>query len=233
MDLKVIHDTIQFYLNKAQNEFISHGEIDLVLDRAQLAQFNDYYNNHKVYRPDNQVPVIGYGENQRINDALSPFKATYAFVNADTPGGIVSLPSNYMFLIALSTTQYVNSLGRNVTNPVSVLNEEEMIYRLESQVLPVTIDDPICIMNASNKIQLFPDVPQSGKVYYFRRPVAPNYVFSLSGRTETYNQAGSTQLEWREADVNNIISKALSYYGLNVSSQEIMQFAQVKINEGQ
>lgn len=233
MDLKLIHDIILFYVNKDQNTFLTPGEIDSVLDRAQMAQFNDYYNNHKLYRPDNQVPIVGYGESERINDALSPFKAQYVFTTADTAGGVVSLPSNYMYLIALQTSQYINQLGRNVINPVAVLNEEEMIYRLESQVLPVTVDDPICIMNSNNKIQLFPDVPQSGKVYYFRRPQAPEMAYTMNGRTVVYNQGATKQLEWRDADVNNIISKALSYYGLNMSSADVVQFAQAKINEGQ
>lgn len=231
MTIQLTHDIIQFYLNKEQNAFISHEEIDMVLDRVQMDQFIEYYNNHKLYRPDNQVPVVGYGESQRINDALSPFKATYAFTTTDTAGGIVSLPANYMFLISLYTTLYINQLGRNVTNPVTVLNEEELIYRLESQVLPVTVDDPICIMNAANKIQLFPEVPQSGKVFYFRKPAAPKYNYTVDSadpRKLNFTSTGSQDLEWRDADVNAIIVKALAYYGLTMTSADLVQFSQVK-----
>jgi hypothetical protein len=230
MTIKDVHDIILFFLNKEQNAYLSHEEIDAVLDRAQMSQFNEYYNNHKLYRPDNQVPIVGYGESQRINDALSPFKSTYTFTNADTVGGVVTMPSTYMYLIALYTTQFVNSLNRNVTNPVTVLNEEELIYRLESQVLPVTLDDPICIINANNKIQLFPDQPQAGKVFFFRRPLPPKFEYSQSGRT--INWSGGQNLEWREGDINNIIMKALSFYGLNISSQEMVQYAETKNQQG-
>jgi hypothetical protein len=34
-------------------------------------------------------------------------------------------------------------------------------------------------------------------------------------------------------DINNIISTALSYFGLNFSSQEVMQFAELKNAQGQ
>lgn len=235
MTIKDIHDIILFYTNKDQNGYISHEEIDMVLDRAQLSQFNEFYNNPKLYKQDNQVPVIGYGESQRINDALSPFKSTYTFTNTDTVGGILNLPSNYMYLIALYTSQFVSQLNRNVINPVTVLNEEELVYRLESQVIPVTVDDPICIMNSSNKIQLFPDVPQSGKVFYFRRPAVPKFGYTVptgGSRTITYSDSLSTQLEWREADINNIIIKALGYYGLNMSAQDITQYSEIKNQQG-
>jgi hypothetical protein len=182
------------------------------------------------------MPGMGYGETQRINDALSPFKVTTTFTT--TSGGVLTLPSNYMYLISLYTTFYSNSLAKNVYNAVQVLNEEELIPRLESQVIPVTIDDPICIMNSSNQIQLFPDnVVSTGKIYYFRRPAVPKFDYTVSGRTITYKAAGASnsatqELEWREPDINNIIVKALSYYGLSISSADVVQFAEAKNQQG-
>lgn len=235
MDLKVIHDTILYYLDKEQNGYVSHEEIDLVLDKAQLVLFNQYHTNPKLPA---QVQANNYGESQRIDDALSPFKAKYTFTGGGSPvnitsGGVITMPSNYMHLISLYTTVYNATLSRNVYSGVQVLNEEELIERLESQVIPVSIDDPIAIMNASNQIQLFPEQAQSGGVYYFRRPVTPVFAYTQSGRTVTYSSGSSTQMEWRDVDINNIISISLSYYGLNLGAQDVVQFAQVKTQEGQ
>lgn len=233
MNIKNIHDIILFYLNKAQQGFVTHEEIDAVLDRAQIALFNKYHANPMIYTIPGRKENFGYGDSQRMDDALSPFKLTYTYTNSDTPGGVITLPSNYMHLIALYTTQFVGSLGRNVVNPVQVLAEEELIERLESQVLPVTLFEPICIMNAQKRIQLFPEVPQSGKVYYFKRPAVPKFSYAQSGRTITYDPLTSVQLEWSQADLNNVISEALAYYGLNLQSAELVQFAQLKLQEGQ
>lgn len=230
MDLKVIHDTIRYYVNKDQQAFISPAEIDLVLDKAQLVLFNQYHTNPKLPA---KVQLATYGESQRIDDALSPFKERFTFTTANTAGGVVTLPANYLHLLSLYTTQYNNQLQRNVFSAVQVLNEEELIERLNSQVIPVSAEDPIAIMNKENKIQLFPESPTNGGVYYLRRPVAPVFVYTQTGRTVVYNQAGSTQLEWRDMDVNNIIAIALSYYGINMSSQEVMQFAELKTQQGQ
>lgn len=244
MDIKVIHDTILFYLNKEQNGYVTHEDIDQTLDKAQLVLLNQYHTNPKL--PANaQVALLG--ESQRIDDALSPFKARYTFTGGGSPvnitsGGVVTLPSNYMHLLSMYTTVFNATLNRNVYSGVQVLNEEELIDRLESQVIPVSIDDPIAIMNASNQIQLFPEQAQSGGVYYIKRPDTPRFGYTQSGRTITYNPlpydpstqpTGSVQLSWRDMDINNIISIALSYYGLNLSSQEVMQFAELKTTQGQ
>lgn len=228
MTIQEIHSLVLFILSKEQNGYISHQEVDMILDRAQLVLFNQYHTNPKI-------PALAarYGESQRIDDALSPFKARYTFTTADTAGGVVSLPANYMHLISAYTTVFSNALGKNVFNAVQVLNEEELIERLNSQVIPVTSDDPICIMNANNKIQLFPDVPQSGGIYYFRRPAVPKFNFTLSGRTETFVANGSQDLEWREFDVLNIITIALSYYSIRLSTEQVLQFAELKTQQGQ
>jgi hypothetical protein len=230
MDLKVIHDTILYFLNKEQNGFVTHAELDLVLDKAQLVLFNQYHTNPKMPAG---TASVSYGESQRIDDALSPFKEKYTFSTIDTPSGVITLPSNYMHLLSLYTTVYSAPLSRNVYSGVQVMNEEELIERLESQVIPVTSDDPIAIMNKQNKIQMFPEQAATGAVFYLRRPAVPNFVASVSGRTVTYNQGSSTQMEWRDIDIMNVIVIALSYYGLNLSSADVVQFAQAKEAQGQ
>lgn len=236
MDIKVVHDIILFYLNKAQNGYVTHEEIDEVLDKAQLVLFNQYHTNPKL---PSQAQAALYGESQRIDDALSTFKAKYTFTPVSSPSGIITLPSNYLHLLSLYTTVYNSQLGRNIYSAVQVLSEEELIERLESQVIPVSLEDPIAIMNSQNLIQLFPEQGQTGGVYYLRRPATPKFAYTQSGRVITYippnpaNPASSVNLEWRDFDVNNVISIALSYYGLNLSNQEVMQFAQIKQQEGQ
>lgn len=230
MNINDIHNVILLALNKDQQAYFSHEEIDQNLHSAQLVLFNRYHTN--PYIPA-KVQAATYGESQRIDDALSPFKEKYTFTTSNTASGIIQLPADYMHLISLYTTQYNSQLGRNIYNAVQVMNEEELIERLNSQIIPVSVDDPIAIMNKDNKVQLFPEVATNGGVYYFKKPVPPKFAYTQTGRTVTYDPANSVQLAWREDDILNLICIALSYYGINMSSQEVMQFAQVKQQEGQ
>ena len=230
MDINDVHRVILFVLDKEQNGYVSHEEIDDQLDRAQMVLFNQYFNNPKL--PAAAQPQV-YSENQRIHDSLAPFKEKYTFLTTDTPSGVLTLPAGFMHLLGLYTSVYNATLSRNVYSGVQVLNEEELIERLESQVIPVSVDDPICIMNKQNKIQLFPETAQSGAVYYLRKPVKPVFGYTSSGRAITYSSGASTQLEWKESDIQNIIVIALSYLGINLSSAEVIQYAEDKIAQGQ
>jgi hypothetical protein len=111
--------------------------------------------------------------------------------------------------------------------------EDELIIRLESQVIPVSSDEPIAIMNRENKVQLFPETTHNGGVYYLRRPVAPVFAYSQVGRTVTYNSGNSIQLEWKPNDIMNIITIALQYIGINLSSADVVQYADAKEKQGQ
>lgn len=230
MNIQDIHNIILLILNKEQNAYLSHQEIDAVLDKAQLVLFNQYHTNPKL--PSKTQAMI-YGDSQRIDDALSAFKDKYVVTTGNSTGGLITLPADYMHLISLYTTQYNATLAKNIYNSVQVLTEEELIERLNSQIIPVGSDEPIAIMNKQNKIQLFPETAVNGGVYYFRRPQAPEFVYSTSGRSITYNSVTSKQLEWRDYDIMNIISIALSYYGVNMSSQDIVQFGEIKTQQGQ
>lgn len=230
MNINDVHNVILFYLNKDQQAFITHEEIDETLDRAQMTLFDQYHTNPKTAV---NTPVETYGASQRIDDALSVFKQKYTFNSVATPNGIITLPSNYQHLIALYTTTYNSTLARNIYSAVQVLSEDELIERLESQVIPVSTEDPVAIMNSQNMIQLFPEVPSTGAVYYFKRPAVPVFGYTQAGRNITYNPLTSTQLEWKDQDINNIIVIALQYYGLNMKAADIVQFGQVKEAQGQ
>lgn len=230
MNINEVHSKILFIINKEQQAYISHEELDSVLHDSQLVLFNKYHTN--PYLPA-KAQASSYGESGRIDDALSSFKERYVFTTSNTASGVIQLPSDYMHLISLYTTQYNNQLQRNVFSAVQVLNEEELIERLNSQIIPVSAEDPIAIMNKDNKIQLFPEVATNGGVYYFKKPVPPKFAYTQTGRVVTYDPVNSVQLAWRPDDIMNLICIALSYYGINMSSAEVMQFAQVKTQEGQ
>jgi hypothetical protein len=50
-------------------------------------------------------------------------------------------------------------------------------------------------------------------------------------RTITYDNATSTQLEFTDVYINNIISIALKFWGINMAEQDIQAFAQNQTQE--
>jgi len=82
------------------------------------------------------------------------------------------------------------------------------------------------------QIQLYPSQDSyTGTIYYMKRPIKPVYGYTVVGRQIVYNPDTSTQLQWRDTDIDTILLKALSSIGINLSDQEVSQFAELKSSE--
>lgn len=212
MDLNDFYQEINFYINKAQGGWYSPPELDLIVDRAQLTLFNRYY--------------LQFATSQRLDDALAPFKVETTFTTLSN--GIINMASNYLNLIALYTmVQDADSVTR--PKPVEIINENQLAIRLNSQVCPVTIYDPIGTILNDYDIQLYPKVVHGGYLHYLRRPAKPFFSYTLvSGRVIVYDVDTSTQLEWGEKDFKSIALIALEELGINLSEADLIQWGAAK-----
>ncbi len=217
MSLQEAFDFLNFWINKNTGSFFTVSELELITDRGQMSLYEDLQPK--------------YATSQRIKDALAPFRATYNFTPSTTVSGYIVIPSdsNYLNLLDVQTTFQISNT--TVYAPVTMVNEDERANRLNSQIDPVTVTSPIGEIIAPRFIRLYPTAAPgyTGTVTYFRRPVKPVFGYSvISGRVIVYNEATSTQLEWSESWVNVVLMKALSSIGINLSSQEIQQYAELK-----
>jgi hypothetical protein len=212
MDLKLIHDNIRFYLRKGQASYFSPEEIDTALNRAQIEYFE-------------QIKPV-FASNQQVTDALRPFIKEYAFTTADTTGGLITLPDDYVHLLS---TEVVVVDTDNITRYIGAekIEVDEVSFRRGSQLIPLNTYNPIYVLKDFT-IQLYPNVPFSGTVWYLRKPVEAQFVYTTYGRTIRYVEGSSTQLEWNEPSINKIIFKALETLGVNTQDLNTVSFAQAK-----
>jgi hypothetical protein len=206
LDLRVAYNQLLFWVNKIQGAYYPPQVLDEKVDFGQLS----YYKNC----------FIKYGTGQRLDDALAPFKTQVAFTTSST--GVLTSPDDYMDLIDI-----IPIVGTTrVTCPV--LNEDEVTGRLNSQLIPVTVNRPFAEEITDWNYQLYPQVQQSGLLSYFRRPAKPVFKYTvISGRVIVYDQAGSTQLEWGDDEIQSLLIFTLKSIGINLSDQEILQFAEL------
>lgn len=218
MDLNEAYTLLNFYINKEQGGWYAPEELTRIVDRAQKTLYNTYYTK--------------YATSQRLDDAMAPFKVDFQFTTSNTaPSGLIPTPEDYLDLLALYTIRVDNN---NVPHKraVEIINEEELAIRTESQVVPVTLDDPIGVIKQNWDIQLYPAVPQSGILMYLREPVTPFFAYSVvSGRVIVYDQGASTQLEWSDKDVETILLIALNGLGINLSEADVLQWSELKTQQ--
>jgi hypothetical protein len=199
-----IYNILLYIVRKQRGVFLTTSESDLVLDRAQLELFADSFAQYQI--------------NQKIVDALSPFKTVTQFTTSSS--GEVTQPSDYQHLLGS-----VYTVTGSTVNAVRFVNEDELPLQLTGQLRPISLSSPIAI-DSANGFQLYPQSTQTGFYTYLRRPVKPYLATTQVGRTITYDPVLSVQLEFYDVYINNIISRALKYLGINMSEAEIEQFAQ-------
>lgn len=215
MNISEAVDFIQFWVNKKVNSFYTVSECVSVIDAGQMAMYRDLKPKYAV--------------SQWVKDALSPFRESYNFTTAVSENVIV--PDTY-YLDLLDIQIFFQVSNRTVYAPVKLINEDERANRLNSQVDPVTTTSPIGEQIGLRTFRLYPAGVYNGNVTYLRRPVKPVYGYTvISGRVIVYDPNTSTQLEWRETEHIPILLKGLQSMGINLSDQEIQNFAQLKTQE--
>ena len=218
MTIKEVVDFLNFFVNKSTGAFLTIQECVDVLDRGSLSLFEDLKKR--------------YATSQDIKDALAPFKSTYDFTPTTTVSGYIVVPSNSNYLSLLDVQISYAISNRTFYAGVAMVNEDERANRLNSQIDPVTVTSPIGEIIAPRYIRLYPTSGYTGTVTYFRRPVKPVYAYTvISGRVIVYDSANSTQLEWSEEWINAVVAKSLTIIGVNLSDEQLSQYAQLKTQE--
>jgi hypothetical protein len=204
-----IYNQMIFIVRKERGVFVTVPEAMQTLDNAQLEAVEEWFST--------------YGTTQIIHDAIRKLRVQKNFTSDST--GLVTFDADYLHMIGGAYT-----VSGSTINNVRFLNEDELALALKSQLRAVSTSSPIAI-DASVGFRLYPAATQTGFYNYLRRPATPVLGYTQSGRSITYDPNTSTQLEFTDVYINNIISRALKFWSINMAEQDIQQFAQIQTQE--
>jgi len=116
--------------------------------------------------------------------------------------------------------------------------------------------------DGGSKIQIFPELAHSGYMMYLERPVVPLFSYVVDGRTIVHNSSttatsnqtatnaltdqngsavaaganytlsASTDLNWPDDCINDIISRALTMLGVHLEDVGLQQYSELKTTQG-
>lgn len=210
------YNFLVFILRKERNGFITVAEFNEVAPRAQLDVIGDYY---EIFIATNKLP-----------EAIRPLKSTYNFTKTTSPGGLITVPSDFMYLLPSYTVTYDNARGVADENNIRIVSEGSWVIAERSQLRAVSKQKPIGIENAAT-IQLAPKVPQAGVINYLKLPTDPVYGYTLNGRTVVYDSGTSVQFTLGDMYQNKIIAKILSYSSINLGDDKLLAYSQLMNQE--
>lgn len=212
MNLQDVFNELNFYINQFTGSWFTIPELENLTDIGQMAVYSDF-------KPK-------YAASQLVKDAMSPFRSSYNFTT-QVSGYVIVPDTTYLDLLDIQI--YFQISNRTVYYPIQLVNEDERANKLNSQLNPVTVTSPIGEQTAPRTFRLYPASAYNGNVTYLRRPIKPVFGYSvISGRVIVYNQNTSTQLEWRDSEIDLIIIKAVKAAGYNLGAKEVQAWAEAQ-----
>lgn len=239
MTIKETHDLLLFELNKNEYGYISHAEIDDVLDRAQMEEFKFLLGDEREFSAGNAIGRTSFGISQSLNNALNPFIKTLDYINQEYDGSnsgtalssvnqsdpaYLILPSDWLYTLEWVTvggSRFETIPQGKISSRLrsNINNDEFITYAGEGGTFNgIAFDTPA--YRRYNR-----PLGQGGMtatLHYLKRPDRPEFLYTQSGRNITHIPVGSTDLEWDDIHVNKIIVRALILLGINVENQNVI-----------
>jgi len=214
-DLLSVHRRILFHLNKVNGAYISHSEIDDILDQAQMQEFSFLIGNEREY-PNIRIAV---DRNLKVHTELLRFKK-----NVNMATNPFSLPTNAMYI--------VGALNKSNSEQIKFVDEDELGGILNSSIVAPSQDYPIINIEGTVAggitLRAYPNVNPNIDIYYLERPQAPQFVYTMSGRQVVYDDVNSVQLLWSDVSIEKIIQRSLGMLGIHLEAAGVSNYNETK-----
>lgn len=232
MLINEVHKFILFLKNQGQNKYHTPEQLDEVIHRASL----------DLLRQEQKK----FEEDQINTDTIGFFKVRKDDFNVSNDGKY-DVPDDYYRMTNLSFVKALSANNRgdgvycdpkfenNSSEPsglssaeihIDLLEDGDWINRQTSRVLKVTEDNPISRLY-SGRFEVLP-VSVKPILYYLRYPVKPKWAYTISTdeRSFIFDEGNSTDIDWPESSISELIEKAMSIIGIPLKDNILVQFEQ-------
>lgn len=209
--------TFQKILRKNQQGYASPSDFNKFINQAQLSYFNDLRGaKSNQYGQLTPIAIKGYERTKYLMETLSPF------VLVDQPltitNGAANKPNNLCETLALNSAQAIEGIK-------SIPADRWAAYK-NSLIDTPTTEYPIYKESSSTFIFLPATGITSPTITYLKYPVEAVWGYTNVGGRPTYNAGTSTDLEWDETQIGNIIMIAISLMGISIKDQQLVNYAE-------
>jgi hypothetical protein len=238
-----VYNFINFVCDKNRRGFLSPEEVSQALDAGQTDLFHFYWGLPSTAQAlKGGAPTPDYGSSQLTLDALKPFRKKQDMLPAVlTSTSYLDLPTvvpDYAYLLGLYSVGGTAIAGSNFgAQNIEQYLFSELIDALSSSLYPVDFTSPICAFEDTG-IQIYPlsykTFATSNSFYlrlqYISKPTTPVIGYSVSGNTivpaaTTPTGTPNKEIQFGKEYWMEVISRALAYIGVNLSSAEVSNLA--------
>lgn len=237
---------VEFISNKSgMGSYVSPDEFNLNAYRAVMEFTMKRYGNPQEYQNGRPIPRITYEKTQKIIDDLRHLKEVHLMnvVNGEMniPDGVSVTNSigtiipEYMHLSTL-TYNYITNNDCNTSatvrkKSVEILKDDEVAVRCDSDLVPPTLNYPTANIQNSY-IRFYPVNISQVEMVYLRQPNKPLWNYTVVSNRFVYDATTSVDLDIPKEAFNEVAMMYLSYLGLRIREQQLVQYAETQKQQG-
>lgn len=224
MNVNQVYQVMLYAVAKnKQQGYMSPDDFYTAINTAQRSYLDYLLGEYQKYMVQRPIAVVQFGQNQRIRESLAPL--IYGAILSPNAGtGIAPFPSDYEYVDAMwGSASYYN---------IRFVQQDRLASYLNSKIDPIE-SNPIFLIQHEG-FHFFPQTIGGARMSYVRTPpsIVWGYVEDGDG-IPVYNPSTSQQPIWSEADMLNIIVRALALVGVNLQLGVVMQYSDSIKNGGQ
>jgi len=131
--------------------------------------------------------------------------------------------------------QTIDGTPESLSRPVDVLREDQAADRLGNWIKRPTTKDPIAVVRkvtTNDRMYVYPITIGAVDFHYYRLPEEPVFAYTISNDALVYNSEGSTEFEWPAQKHMDLARILLSYLGINLEHELLLQYAENQKTKG-
>ena len=228
MTVDFVYQIMQFVINKSQNGYLTPDDFNNIINQAQYSYLDFLLGTFQSYQVGRPVSKVQFGMNESVRQSLTPFIDPPATLTIDVTG-LAPYPGDY---------QQMDAMYTSTMNRIRFVPQHKLFSYLNSVIDPVATN-PIYLIE-SGGFRFYPNTTYNNitlgtaLISYVQTPDTIVWASTpdSNGRL-VYNTANSTDPEWYDLDMLEIISRALLMVGINLEAQAVSQYAQAIKSQGQ
>lgn len=231
--IAAIHAFLRYLIKKKRSTFVSPEELDDAINWASLDLQNEMYGlpegyqssyaSKEGYVPSRTIPSIAYAPTQKVLDDLQ------VFLTDPTPlviaGGIAPLPDDYLHWSKIETT------NSSVRREIKVVMDDKWNHRLRRKTAAPSYESPVCRIY-NNKVEFAPTDVQAVELSYLKLPTKAVWAYTIVNDRPVYDDANSVDFEWGEENHMDIMTRTLTFLGINLEQQELQSYSDMRKQTG-
>lgn len=227
MNINEVYKIVSYLVDKYQGTYLSPDDFNMVINMAQRQYLNYMTEDGSGHKGMQMGRKMGTLITTPVVESLSKFMVE---TTLNVTSQIATQPANLYATTSVRTSDDAKVIRR--------ITSDKLSNYLSDPIDPPTLTEPIYI-EMGDTYKIYPNTVTSIKISYIRIPAdmrwgyTGNLVYNSTPYDPVTAPTGSTQPEWNDKDLEDIIYRAIGIIGINLKDNDLRTAAQIVKQQGE